>query len=269
MLENGTVRFSRPTLFNDLFDTTLEMVADIHPDSLVTRALEEIFEKIFSNEIPEFHGTMGVVLKQMWAKRDVLPSKEHLKREIRLGLEETLERIPELAGKFGNEIAGNLEKLKIFCMTNDPASAPMWGNYADNLTGGVLGFSPTPGLDSYFKLAKPITYSDQRPTLMTYERVKGLITGNEVLDPKAISHSAIHTKKVGWSYEKEWRITAGEGWAPESDVEYIDFSPADLREIILGTRFDEEQLDTIEKCLLKYPNAKLFKLSKIYEIVPV
>jgi len=268
-LKNASLRFSRPNLFNDLFDTTLELVADFDRDTIVANVLEDTYQNIQGNSSIPLEGTMGRMIRLMQKNFHKMPEKEVILKELRLGVEESLDLLPELSKKFGNEISGFLKTSKICCFSSDSLAPPMWGNYANNLSGSVLGFAPTPGADSFFKLARPVHYTDQRPTLMDQERIIGLLSGVGVTNADAIYQEVLHTKHSSWAYEKEWRIAAGSGWSPEIEVEYVGFHKADLRQVILGTRFDKGMIESVKDELAKYPNVYLFQLSERYKLKPI
>lgn len=111
----------------------------------------------------------------------------------------------------------NLEGNAVFCLSENPASVPMWSHYAGLDQGVVLAFNKT---KPFFKKHIPykVRYRIIRPTIK--DKFKSMIT-----------------KSKEWSYEREWRCFAdfSDGEFLQSDqVVSVPFPFDALEAIIYG-----------------------------------
>ncbi|WP_323784980.1 DUF2971 domain-containing protein [Thalassovita sp.] len=267
ILRNKSLRFSRPTRFNDLYDAKLQLSAGYDREAVISGALEKLYASISGEDQTPLVGSMGALIESMRPKFSEDSDKEQLFAELRLGLEESLDNLPDLLKKYEPEFEAHFQLSKILCLSSDGYSPPMWGNYADNLKGAAVGFTPTVEADSLFLTAKPIRYLDKRPALLDEEPLIEQLSARSKNDPDEISERIVFTKAMAWQYEAEWRIVAGHGWKPESETEQVQFHIGDLRYIVLGTRFDLEKVAEVKELMATFPNARLMYLSDDYSFI--
>ncbi|WP_316752583.1 DUF2971 domain-containing protein [Pedobacter gandavensis] len=101
--------------------------------------------------------------------------------------------------------------LGVCCFTTDPLSELMWSHYANSAKGVCLEFSFRSSLEISNKII-PVHYSNKR-----------ILVETEINRAKALFQ-----KQIAWSYEKEWRILANQG--------YITFNKSNLIGVIFGPR---------------------------------
>jgi Protein of unknown function (DUF2971) len=196
-------------------------------------------------------GAMIALLRYTTTK---IPEKADYIEFMRPGVIESLDRVEQGFGSFHAEIHAILATMKILCLSASPIAAPMWGNYAADISGAALGFSPYPNTDSIFLTPRPITYVANVPILLNNERTSDVLSGRASMGDYSIDEIMLYTKSEEWSYEREWRIAAGQGWDASKEFEYVRFDARDLRIIIFGIRATSEFKEEATAVFLeKYP----------------
>lgn len=125
-----------------------------------------------------------------------------------------------------------IEKYHVACFSTDFDSPPMWGNYADSLTGFVVGYRIDDLVSSGvvyneknvswcdFKptgkgILKQVEYNDngsEHHTLYVLDLFKHIIQydilgkSKSEIKPPSYNVDYFYKKSFSWSYEKEWRI---------------------------------------------------------------
>lgn len=258
-LLGSSVLVSRPTLFNDAFDSTPTYGSDFDRETVVESALEQCVSVVRGDEFPKLVGPFAPFLLML---RSTFGAKRFVEDELRAGLEDTLDGLPAHLSKLKEEHAEHLKSFKICCFSSDSLSPPMWGNYADNLNGGMLSFSHDETRDSLFLTARPVLYKQTPPILFSNDFLSDYLSARAEITPEYLTDLAIFNKDISWKYEQEWRLVAGEGWKPEYETELVNFNPLDLSEVTLGARASQDQINETKHILrIKYPHTRLFRLT--------
>ena len=137
----------------------------------------------------------------------------------------------------------------------------MWGLYADKHSGLVLEFGNANGVDSVYKLAKPVTYSDRAPRILDDEELASFLAGNIQLNPERVD-PLMYLKSEHWSNEKEVRIVTGEGRNPAAEFEDCPFHPRELVAVYYGARGSELRAELDPIVIEKYPHAQRWQVSR-------
>ena len=274
VLENGSLRFSKPPLFNDDLDARVTLGVNINRDVVIQLTVEKIWEGAYGPLAYPARNAMGTMVNFMRQMAPRLPiSQEEFFEIVRPEIIETLDKIGPGFEQFHAEFHEIIANFKILCLSTNPVSAPMWGNYAENISGAVLGFVPSSVRDSLFLTAKPISYVDDVPIALNDERLSDILSGRASIGDFELDEMMIYTKFRDWSYECEWRIVAGLGWDPKNNFEYVKFDPQDLEVVILGMRAsDQTKAEVASIVAKKYPNCAIRQLERAqggmnYEIV--
>lgn len=268
---NGTLRWSRPTRFNDIFDMSVPFSSDFDADFLVPRAVELMWERVTNPGTRPIANKVAVPL-EMCPAAFLAMGKERFTAEMRTALEPSLTELSETLEKFSGEFMDYLSTIKVLCLSSVNDDNGMWGLYAGENQGLVLEFANQPGLDSVFQLAKPINYADRAPPMLNDEAMAQFMAGERKLDAK-IAEPLMYYKTLRWRDEKELRLVSGEGRRPKEEVEDVRFHPRELVAVYFGARGAtlREQLEPVVR--KKYPHAKLWQAVKgkatNIEFVPV
>ena len=205
-LNNRSLRWSSPSLFNDPFDVPRELSFGITSAEIV-EALARRFASLIEDP-PEDTSDLGHKLRLIvdTVKRGVSPE---LRSEMIAGLKETSETHQPTGASM--EALRDLWRswipdFRILCLTESPAHSAMWFHYADQYKGAVLEFNCNDELDSAWLAAQPVTYPASRPEVFEADGWAKLIMMPNELAIKTIFRVATYTKSPDWSYENEWRI---------------------------------------------------------------
>lgn len=220
-LDNGKVRFTQPSFFNDPF----EFLPAVHRSSIKkiikNNLLQERFTTFRNYDDDEFLAGLNHALLN-----------ETVISQVNLDLFEQII-------KEWDKIVG------VFCLTSDPYNTLMWSHYGQEFYGAALGFQ-TDG--SFFKydndinLAK-VGYRNKRPTILV-DNKKYVRFGNQKK-----THELFAIKSKEWSYEKEFRmIELLKNLTPDSrnpNLFLVDVPQDSIFSIILGPRMDQRVKDEI------------------------
>jgi len=266
ILENSTLRWSSPAMFNDPFDTQFDLHLEFDEATIIDLVFDE-FWKIFSGQkILEPANSLGRVLELFLARERGLTPDEIFRRhehEIRDAVTKSIAiaktRIPEELHPHQRLL---LRNAKLLCLSEVHDNILMWSHYAQNHSGAVLEFDSDERKDSPFKMAERVIYSKTMPRLMNEKEMVQFLSGQWRMNPYEIVHNEIFVKADDWSYEKEWRI-----WLPDRDTDrdfiYIQFDREELVGIYFGCRMSEQDrtvlLDTL---MMNFPNASAYQARK-------
>lgn len=254
VLENNTLRWSLPTLFNDPFDIQFDLHVDYDRDTITTKILDEMWltytgKKPMAPNSPLAHG---------WNLLQGLNfSKEQLIHEFKDAVEEGVERGTRQLPHAQAESRKIITSTQVLCLSEVFDNILMWSHYAKNHTGAVLRFSCIDYLDSAWGVAQPVKYEAAMPTLWNENEFIEFMSGQRVLNVREVLDKALLSKAVEWSYEKEWRL-AGALFS-QRPFEDIPFHIKELTGIFLGCRVSPGDKDEILKlAAAKYSHAAVF-----------
>jgi hypothetical protein len=201
LLVSGELKFSRPDSFNDPWDCRLHL------------------------ETPTDPTARGRVLN--WfadTDRKQNPSISEAKRAIRVyGFKSNPPMfnaaLVELAEKLNAEIC---RRYRVYCLTEKPDSALMWGHYACSHTGICLEFDAK---------SPPFTCKTQLEYRTMYP----------AYDVVTLGYEPLVTKSHDWSYEAEWRLIAEERAFTQSartiktDNDFLKLPSGVLKSVTIGS----------------------------------
>ncbi len=173
----------------------------------------------------------------------------------------SLEAMPSLLQKLGLEIVQHMRTMKVLCLSRVHDHNQMWGVYASDHKGLVLEFANAEGVDSVYRVAQPVTYSDRPPPLLDDEGLSNFLAGNISLTPK-LADPLIYLKSTHWSYEQEMRIASGDGRKPNDEVEDAQFHPRELVGVYFGARAGELRKEVEPLVIARYPHAQRWQASQ-------
>lgn len=257
---NGTLRWSRPTKFNDLFDMSVPFSTDFDADFIVPRILDLMWQRATNPGRKPIVNKLAIPL-EIGRVAFLMMGKKKFMEEMRTAVEQSLNDLPAILDKFSGEFVDYLSTVKVLCLSSVNDDNGMWGLYAGDNQGLVLEFANQPGLDSVFQLAKPINYADRAPPMLTDEALAEFMAGDRKLDGK-IADPLMYYKTNRWRDERELRLVSGEGRFPKDEVEDVRFHPRELVAVYFGARavaLREELGPVVRK---KYPHAKLWQAVK-------
>jgi len=185
ILQNGLVRFTQPSDFNDPFE--------LHPSfDLMSKA-----DIAALPEAPRREGETGPTMRVL-----IPQTVQAILGALLPGLQQ------QIAAHAGSEGAYSLDnnrmaqatfdsKFGILCLTEVPDSLLMWAHYAQNHAGLVLQF------DESHQFFAPVSYEDQgfRLTQVEYSAQRPVLSYSTRNSPVVY-----YRKSPDWAYEREWRL---------------------------------------------------------------
>lgn len=263
ILQNRSMRWSRPALLNDPYDIQFDLHLEIDRDKLRKLSLEKL-KRMLANDEPYVPAEGNIMGKLLPIARNVLkdlPPEEfdQLGDAIVGGLEDLEKILP----KYHDELREFAETSKVLCLSDVGDSLLMWAYYAEQHKGVVLRFRGIKELDSMFLAAKPVKYSKNMPRLFDEEFMSDMLIGKTMTSAADITDKTIYTKAIEWAHEKEWRLNAGSGWRPNDHYEDVNFFAPELDAVIFGCATPlavVEQIGVLARAA--YPDAELLKAAK-------
>lgn len=281
ILEDGLIRFTQASSFNDPFETRPYIDALIERatiDETVERIYsmfydidEKLFEEEYNRILLDTKHKYNLPVDFMERIKIITPNDGlNLAKKMIGPLLKSLVGLDSIQYK---EIAQSLmskaisEKYGILSLSEENDNLLLWSHYANSHTGFVIGFNTNHTFfdqrisehDNIRKLCK-VHYSIDRPIF------EGLnLDGDEYNQMNKWVRDFFLTKSVHWSYENEWRmimriedadniINAG------NDAIYLYRLPREVIScIILGCRMDNLNKEKLIQASMKYDNIYLYQ----------
>lgn len=268
VLQNRTLRWSRPALLNDPFDIQFDLHVDANVEAAKLFALQRLWDFFHGkNELSE-DNVLATALECLKPTVHNL-TKDEFDQKFSSALDEghagALTHLPELH----RQLAELNSQTKILSLTVVPDSIPMWAYYAESHKGIVLRIKPKRALGGIWGLAKPVNYIDKMPRLFDADSLTGVMSG-EPIDPLKLLHLQQYTKALAWAHEKEWRILDFKGRNAEAEYDDGLFHQEELDAVILGCRMTDEDKNLFAEIVSsQYPEARVLQAqpkSDVFEL---
>jgi hypothetical protein len=177
--------------------------------------------------------------------------------------DDSFKGLDEQRDRIGKEQEQILQDIRVLCLCENSASAPMWLQYADEGRGGCIGFRYVPEVDNVLGAAQKVQYVDEWPNIATpLEWARHALYLDEIPFGKR-AREALYLKKKKFADEQEWRIIAkpNPGTRADSEGVYrVIIDPPEIAEIILGPKLDPEDESDIRAESNKFcPHAAIRK----------
>lgn len=229
ILTNGTLRWSSPLIFNDLFDVYREVAPDVKAVSLSSALASSLLTGVESS------GMLGEMTdRERSAFRSMFYDQmRHTPAE--------LERMELTLDSLRRHWRDELPSMRILSLCEQPDIPTMWAHYTDQHRGVVLRFECSDYHDSPWLLARPVRYTEELPSFATVEGFN-----SRLLDgPRTLFDDYCYQKTSDWSYEREWRILCWARRGEQGTHSDWGFAPASLSEAIFGSRASDEDVRDI------------------------
>ncbi len=259
ILENGRLRWSNPSVFNDLNE--LQRIPCFEP------TVCESYQNLLKTLLDAACGRLALDANRLTPRtRKIL---DQVIQGLQVGKSES-----ELLGVLCDFKPSDADQIidkglreyfallakkgpRILCLTSTYNNEVMWGTYAENHHGVVLGFTAALP-DSPFHEVKQVTYSD-RP--IAGSGLDFLLYGDTPELRRRTIEAVCYSKKLAWSYEQEWRLITWRSQESHSDHGDYIFYPAELESVTFGVRAKPEVVKTMCKTIhKKYPSTTIFQM---------
>lgn len=259
ILENMRLRWSSPVLFNDVaefrrmpcFDPTVAHAHKLLPEVIIAT----VFDGAPLDEL-----RLTAPMKRLLDHARNLAA-EGLKREALLS--RLSAEAPDADDRIESALQQHFEmqdltKARVLCVTTEPSNDAMWGTYAESHAGCVLGFRHIESLSTPLLEARPVTYSENRPVVGS--GLDFLLFGDGAELRARTLDAVCFTKKLVWSYEREWRVMTWRSREQGQHGDYL-FYADELESVTLGARAStstEKKVRTLVSS--RYPSANLYRM---------
>jgi hypothetical protein len=249
VLQDKKVRFTQPGDFNDPFEFRPQIQAAAS-DEEVRVYVEKNFERLVEQELAKYGALVQSIPRQV-LKELLLTQKARLPEVFRMLQPEVLQKLSPTIDSLLNQNVG------VLCLSEVRDSLLMWGHYADNHKGFVIGFDSSHPFflkrrseHDEFGFLRKVDYQVQRPHVVLSD------TSSPVW---------FQTKSSQWAYEKEWRmvrvLSEAEHRIDRSpfSVCLFEFAADAVLEIVIGLRSDPLTTQAIGCLATSFPRASLLK----------
>lgn len=264
VLEQRTLRWSTPGTLNDPYDVQFNVHLGIDRAAVKAAALQTLWDAHYGDNPPVMPNALGQVIGLV---RGLFPrlSREEFDREYGEAIDEGLAGLERRIPETQTLVREFLATCKILCLTELPDNVLMWTHYAERHQGIVLRFKSVDGLDSPWKVARPVEYLPEMPRLLDDAYMANILLQPLETNVRLILDRLIYTKSDAWAYEREWRLFTGAGRNPTAIFEDVPFHPLELDAVILGCRMADEDRHTLsELAKCRYPHVQVY----VADLVP-
>jgi Protein of unknown function (DUF2971) len=263
VLQNRTLRWSTPGLFNDPFDVQFDLHVDVDREKLRAITLQKMWDAWFGPSYTPHPDSKSGQFISANRHRTRKVSREEFDKWLHdlsdKSLDNLLAHIPERHA----DIRAAMGKTKTLCFSSVGDSLPMWAYYSQNHQGAVLRFKPIDDPSSVFRFARPMKYSVLMPQLFDEDSLSDISAGLKTTDSEDLVNRLVFTKAKAWEHEQEWRLFLGHGRDADAAVEYNRFDALELDAVILGCAMTEDCRTTLSDLVGSlYPKTKVFRAAK-------
>jgi hypothetical protein len=211
VINNHSLRWSSPLLFNDPFDCDAPTIPN---SSKLVEKCTNIFDKLgvdaryYLDELNNWCENLDYD-KTMLDTTKASPNFQYLQK--------------------------SLHDIAILCLTKSYENILMWSHYADYHKGAVLMFEPLKSADSVFLLASPVIYCEKKPRV-DLNNINDFFT------------KAIYYKFKHWEYEQEYRIFMPDMCKENTYID-VKFNPLELRAVFFGCNINKKDKENIISCI--------------------
>lgn len=259
VLFNGSLRWSKPSLFNDPFDHQISFKFPFTQEEFSTE-LVSVLEQLVYRDQPHFQ--VSTLLSQMVEKlrqaRDKIPKEEVLRTLIE-GCKESASLFDDYQSNINLLLKASINTSRVLCVTENNDNVVMWSHYAASHTGVCLKLLCTDEIDNALLAARPVTYTDAFPVFMTLNDQISYLTGLSKDEVGKLIMNVAFMKHKDWSYENEWRIHRPH---ENSEGNYNDLkeNPMVFSAIFFGCKIDQSDASSLMTIIEEeYPHMEIFQ----------
>lgn len=241
LLASGHVLWSSPLLYNDPFDTGWDTLWPVRTDECVAKERALFCRALLDPSIWPVDISSGPkrLLEMIRSEIDSKPEEsrgEHLEKMLSSLFDER--NVPEEAITAQTDL---IRRLRVFCLSEEKLSIPMWSHYADHHRGVVLGFD-TEAIEMAWKVPiEKVSYVSQMPCLIDVDAwCQKAVFG--IGSPYTAEGSEFALAKFDvWQSECEWRfVSVAPPGTPGTKRLYL-LPKLSLRSITLGCKADRNR----------------------------
>jgi len=252
ILTYGTFRYSSPVLFNDPFDIQTNCVFKGNPEliheNLVERVKRFIETEIVAEEFIEpWKSTIDKVrhLSRVSPKENTEKFYGLLGEYAKSHFAATIEGLAKDVAIVNHVLDREMRKLRIFCVTENPANLLMWSHYANNHKGVMFEIVDFDTTETETYAIDSVKYEEHPyPMFKISEIIDAMLFGEKALEPPDYKMH-VYRKYDIWSYEQEWRVAATVDEDNEQLFFDVPIKEKQVRSIVFGCECEDETVESI------------------------
>ena len=260
VLQSSTLRWTKPSNFNDPFDHQVSFRFPFNKEELSHELSRKIEYLVYEAEIVQFveETQLSKMVMMLRQYKNTIP-KQKVLETLRRGCVESAEKFQSYQEKINSLIGKELNQSRVLCVTESNKNVVMWSHYADSHKGVCLRLECVDAVDTALLAAKPIKYTDSFPLFMDLEQHIKYLTGQHPAQVGKLLTNIAYLKHLDWAYENEWRLHR-----PHEDDkgEYNDWVEdiSVFGGIYLGCRIDPNNVTSLMRIIEeKYPHMDVFQ----------
>ncbi len=244
-LENRSFQLSKPSLFNDPFDTNIEETLPKQTPEFLKDFLPALYDFISTNQnvCTNRYPLLKIIGSHLKA---LSPEKRKLFREqfLNTPIQEiyNVESLENSNRELIQNFTDQFESDGVFCTTIDKQNLLMWAHYADHHKGAVIEFTPCRESDSVLLASKKVSYSNCRPVL--YDSAEEFVHHSFLMSPnesiEILLNRIVFTKSLEWQYEQEYRLCVPYLIKKGEKYSYLEYKAHELTAVFLGCRMTDD-----------------------------
>lgn len=265
ILQNRTIRWSSPILFNDPFDCSCSFDYGFELSSAKELFVQETEKIVFGKKqvLGNLNHPLFAALQQSRRIRNNLPRREFHKNMCEI-FDENAHNITAKIFSFRPEWEEFMKNHRILCLSESFNDILMWSHYANYHTGTVIRLRLIEELDNPVGAAVPIHYSEKVPSLMpSIDDFVKYSTGQKEIIRDNTYIQFVSTKSKNWEYEKEWRIICPPLPGQSNSFDDRPINPQEIDAIYFGCKISKEDQESITAMLTEdFGHVRVFKGEK-------
>ena len=260
VLENRTLKWSSPKLFNDPFDFPTEIDFSFDGGGLTEALMDELVKLMYGSEEPEGDVNNPLFAMSMVARHNPKnPSEDILRKHMAPAGMELVEVFIQKQDELRAFYKDFRDRFAVFCVSKKYDDLLMWAHYGKDHSGCVLKLRCLPEQDRPLCMAQEVKYEPKYPLIANLQDYVKHLTGQIELDYDNLFKVFAFTKSEHWQYEEEWRCISLLK-DRKAGFDYASLIPEELEAVYLGCNSEEpfkiKIMDLIRK---QFPDTDLYQ----------
>ena len=205
ILQNRTLKYSSPILFNDPFDTQTKIAFSFDMSEFMERFTDGLYGLAHDDKEPVGDDD-NALFKDIKIWRNMAKNnyrkmpKAVFKQKTRPIAQEAVNHFNRYFEEVNSWWMGFVRASRVFCLAEDRDNLLMWAHYARDHTGVVIELKCLPELDTNLCVARKVNYVQNPPIIAKIDEYINYITGREKLDYDLLFSDMILSKSQHWAY---------------------------------------------------------------------
>jgi hypothetical protein len=258
VLENRTLKWSLPKLFNDPFDFPTEIDFSFSGDELTKALMDELVKFAYGPEEPDGDVNNPLFAMSMVARHNPKNPSEEIFRKFMVPADidcaEIYKKMQYEQRAFYKDFR---DRFAVLCVSKKYNDLLMWAHYGKDHSGCVLKLRCIP--ERPLCMAKEVKYEPKYPLRGNLQDYVKHLTGQIELDYDNLFTVFAFTKSEHWAYEEEWRCISLLK-DREAGFDYDPLIPEELEAVYLGCRSEEPFKNKIIDVIIKqFPDTHVYQ----------